>query len=239
MKTVLHAANTRGGFNHGWLNTRHTFSFADYFDRSRMHFGVLRVINDDIISGGMGFGTHPHDNMEIITIPLGGALQHRDSMGNGSIIHHGDIQVMSAGSGITHSEFNANSDEEAKILQIWVFPNKGNVTPRYQQLNYATLSEYNKLQQILSPNADDAGVWIHQDAWFSIGTLAPQSTHKYDIHKSDNGVYAFIISGKVRIGDVVLEARDGLGLWDCEGFDIEIIGEAHVLLMEVPMQLPS
>lgn len=237
MKKIFHAADSRGGANHGWLKTKHTFSFADYYDRARMHFGVLRVINDDYIEGGMGFGTHPHDNMEIITIPLSGALQHRDSMGNGSVIESGDIQVMSAGTGITHSEFNARQDEAVTLLQIWVFPNKRGVTPRYSQLRYADKAEPGKLQQILSPDEGDEGVWIHQDAWFHLGDLQAGERQSYPIHRLGNGVYAFVISGKVRIAGEILEARDGLGVWETKELDIEVLEDAKLLLMDVPMEL--
>ncbi|HHW7450235.1 pirin family protein [Pasteurella multocida subsp. multocida] len=164
MKTIYHSANSRGNADHGWLKSKHTFSFGHYYDPSRVNFGVLRVINDDFVEGGMGFGTHPHNNMEIISIPLSGDLAHKDSMGNGSIIRNGDIQVMSAGTGVTHSEMNPNADIPVKFLQIWVIPNKRNVEPRYQQITIADNAKPNDFQQILSPNPDDEGVWIHQDA---------------------------------------------------------------------------
>jgi quercetin 2,3-dioxygenase len=169
--TILHKASTRGHADHGWLNAHHTFSFASYYNQDRVQFGVLRVLNDDIVASGMGFGTHPHDNMEIITIPLEGDLAHKDSMGNTEVIKFGDVQVMSAGTGIQHSEFNPNNDKRTNLLQIWVFPKYRNVEPRYQQITLDTSDRNNKLQQILSPNADDAGVWIHQDAWFHMGNL--------------------------------------------------------------------
>src|SRR6188508_2139805 len=160
--TVLHKANTRGHADHGWLNAYHSFSFASWYNPDRIQFGTLRVLNDDTVAPGMGFGTHPHDNMEIISIPLEGDLEHKDSMGNTTVIRNGDIQVMSAGSGIQHSEYNKNKDQSVKFLQIWVFPNKKNVTPRYDQITLNINDRHNKLQQIISPNVDDAGVWIHQ-----------------------------------------------------------------------------
>ena len=181
--TVLHKANTRGDANHGWLHSKHTFSFANYYNPERMHFGVLRVLNDDKVAPAKGFGTHPHDNMEIISIPLEGDLEHKDSMGNVSVIRHGDIQVMSAGSGITHSEYNKNSNEEVKFLQIWLFPNKRNVTPRYDQITLNDTDRKNKLQQILSPDPNDAGVWIHQDAWFHLGEFDKAFTIPYSLKK--------------------------------------------------------
>ena len=176
MKTVIHKAETRGHANHGWLDSHHTFSFANYYDRERMHFGVLRVLNDDIVDAGMGFGTHPHDNMEIVSIPLEGDLEHKDSMGNVTVIKEGDVQVMSAGTGITHSEYNKNKDKEVKFLQIWLFPNKKNVTPRYDQISLRDIAKENEFYQILSPSKEDQGVWIHQDAWFHIGKFTKGST---------------------------------------------------------------
>jgi len=232
---VLHKAETRGHANHGWLDSHHTFSFANYYNPDRMHFGVLRVLNDDVVSGGMGFGRHPHDNMEIISIPLEGDLEHQDSMGNTTVIRNGDIQVMSAGTGIQHSEKNKNQDKKVKFLQIWVFPNKRNVTPRYDQLTLKAEDRHNKLQQVLSPNVDDEGVWIHQDAWFHLGTLDKGNKQNYQIRKKGNGVYAFIISGEVTIAGQPLAARDGLGLWDIDQIDIVADSNTEILLMEVPM----
>lgn len=232
---VLHKADTRGHANHGWLDSHHTFSFANYYNPDRMHFGVLRVLNDDVVSGGMGFGRHPHDNMEIISIPLEGDLEHQDSMGNTTVIRNGDIQVMSAGTGIQHSEKNKNQDKKVKFLQIWVFPNKRNVTPRYDQLTLKAEDRHNKLQQVLSPNADDKGVWIHQDAWFHLGTLDTGNKQNYQIRKKGNGVYAFVISGEVTIAGQPLAARDGLGLWDIDQIDIVADSNTEILLMEVPM----
>lgn len=235
---VLHKGNTRGHANHGWLNAHHTFSFANYHNHERMQFGVLRVLNDDSIDGGMGFGTHPHDNMEIITIPLEGALSHKDSLGTSSTIQHGDIQVMSAGTGVQHSEFNANADIPVKLLQIWLFPNKKNVEPRYGQLTLEIAERHNNFQQILSPNQDDTGVWIHQDAWFSLGTFDDNFETEYHIKKQGNGVYAFVIKGSVTIDGHKLNTRDGLGLWDTSKIHFKSnTPGAEVLLMDVPMEL--
>lgn len=235
--TILHKANTRGEANHGWLHSFHSFSFASYYNPERMNFGVLRVLNDDTVSGGMGFGTHPHDNMEIISIPLEGDLEHKDSMGNSTVIRNGDIQVMSAGTGIQHSEYNKNQNETVKFLQIWVFPNKRNVTPRYDQITLDKNDRHNKLQQILSPNPEDEGVWIHQDAWFHMGDFEKGKTATYTIKKSGNGLYAFVLNGQFTINNTNLDRRDGLGL---SGLDtIEIVAtsdDASILLMEVPMQ---
>ena len=233
--TILHTADSRGGADHGWLQSKHSFSFANYHDPQRMHFGVLRVLNDDIIAGGRGFGTHPHDNMEIISIPLEGALAHKDSMGNSAVIKKGDIQVMSAGTGVQHSEYNNSEDEEGKFLQIWVFPNQRNVTPRYDQISLNLADRKNKLQQILSPNADDEGVWIHQNAWFHLGKFDKDFVSEYNIKNEKNGVYAFIIQGNVTINGQKLKTRDALGVWDLQKLEIKADSEAEILLLEVPM----
>jgi hypothetical protein len=235
--TFLHKAETRGDANHGWLHSRHTFSFADYNNPERIHFGALRVLNDDTVEGGMGFGAHPHDNMEIISIPLEGDLEHRDSMGNISVIRHGDIQVMSAGRGITHSEYNKNSDIPVKFLQIWVFPDKRNVTPRYDQITLNLEDRHNKLQQILSPNSDDAGVWIYQQAWFHLGKFDKGTSADYTIKAKGNGVYVFVLSGDVTISGESLNARDGFGIYDVDSIDIQADSDSEFLLMEVPMHL--
>ena len=236
--TVLHKANTRGLADHGWLNSHHTFSFANYYNPERMHFGVLRVLNDDIVSAGMGFGTHPHDNMEIISIPLEGDLEHKDSMGNVAVIRKGDIQVMSAGTGITHSEYNKNKDQAVKFLQIWVFPNKKNVNPRYDQITLNIKDRHNKLQQIMSPSADDEGVWIHQNAWFHLGKFDKDFQTRYELKDKINGVYVFVLNGECTINGQKLEKRDGFGLWDIKSLDIEADSQdAELLLMEVPMSL--
>ena len=239
MKTVLHTANTRGHANHGWLKANHSFSFANYYNPERMNFGVLRVLNDDEIAPGMGFGTHPHDNMEIITIPLSGQIEHKDSMGNSGVISPGDIQVMSAGTGIQHSEFNKNKDQDLKSLQIWIFPNKQQVNPRYDQLKIDTTKNQNGFTQILSPNPNDAGVWIHQNAWFHLGDLKPNQTYTYPLKDSNNGVYAFLIEGETIIENQTLNPRDGMGIWDSSEIKIKSNAESKILLMEVPMQLNS
>jgi redox-sensitive bicupin YhaK (pirin superfamily) len=233
--SILHKADTRGDANHGWLRSRHTFSFANYYNPERMSFGSLRVLNDDTVEAGMGFGTHPHDNMEIISIPLEGDLEHKDSMGNVAVIRHGDIQVMSAGTGIFHSEYNKNKDRSVKFLQIWVYPNKNNVTPRYDQITLNAADRHNKLQQIVSPNADDAGVWIHQNAWFHLGDFDKGVNAEYKIKRSGNGVYAFILKGDVSINEQPLNTRDGFGIWDIESISIVADSDAEILLMEVPM----
>lgn len=234
--SVLHKAETRGDADHGWLHSRHTFSFADYYDPERVHFGMLRVLNDDIVEAGMGFGTHPHDNMEIISIPLEGDLEHRDSMGNVSVIKHGDIQVLSAGTGITHSEYNRNKDRKVKFLQIWVFPDRKDVKPRYDQITLNVEDRHNKLQQILSPSPDDPGVWIYQNAWFHIGQFDKGFTTDYNIKSRGNGVYAFVLSGEVTINNQDLKPRDGFGIWDVDKFSVKANTDSELLLMEVPMK---
>lgn len=235
MKKVLHKAGTRGHANHGWLNSYHSFSFAGYYNPERIHFGALRVLNDDTVAAGMGFGTHPHDNMEIISIPLSGDLKHKDSMGNEAIIKQGDIQVMSAGTGIAHSEMNARNDQEVKFLQIWVFPNKKNVQPRYGQITLDENKMKNNLLQVLSPNADDEGVWIHQDAWFSLGNLEKGFSTEYKLKAAANGVYAFVLEGDVTINGEALNKRDGLGISETDVLNITADADARLLLMEVPM----
>ena len=236
--SVLHKANTRGHANHGWLESYHTFSFANYHNPERMNFGVLRVLNDDRVSQGMGFGKHPHDNMEIISIPLEGDLEHQDSMGNTTVIKEGDIQAMSAGTGIFHSEYNKNKDQWVKFLQIWIYPNQKNVTPRYDQITLDLNDRHNKLQQILSPNPEDEGVWIHQDAWFHIGKFDHDFATSYELKKPRNGIYAFVLKGDFTIGNISLNERDGLGIWDTNAIKITAnSSNAEILLMEVPMKL--
>ena len=234
----LHKAETRGHANHGWLESYHSFSFAGYQNPERMNFGVLRVLNDDVVSQGMGFGKHPHDNMEIISIPLEGDLEHQDSMGNTTVIKEGDIQVMSAGTGIFHSEYNKNKDQPVKFLQIWVYPNLKNVTPRYDQISLSLKDRHNKLQQILSPNQEDEGVWIYQDAWFHMGTFDKDFETSYSLKKKGNGVYAFVLKGNFNIGGVSLSTRDGMGISNEAAFTITAdSADAEILLMEVPMRL--
>ena len=231
----MHSATTRGHANHGWLDSYHTFSFAGYYDSERMHFGALRVLNDDTVAAGMGFGTHPHNNMEIISIPLSGDLEHKDSMGNTTVIQHGDIQVMSAGTGVYHSEYNKNMDQPVKFLQIWVIPNKHGVTPRYDQITLNVNDRHNKLQQILSPNPEDAGVWIHQDAWFHLAQFDAGFQSSYTLKQSGNGLYVFVLSGDVHVAGQALHTRDGLGIWDTTQVEIVADSAAEFLLMEVPM----
>ena len=234
--TVLHKADTRGHADHGWLNAYHSFSFASWYNPDRVQFGMLRVLNDDTVAAGMGFGTHPHDNMEIITIPLEGDLAHKDSMGNAATIKTGDVQVMSAGTGIQHSEFNPNNNQQTKLFQIWLFPKSRNVTPRYQQITLDTHEQKNNFAQILSPNADDAGVWIYQDAWFHLADFDKRFSKTYAIKKEGHGMYIFVISGKINVDGQELETRDGLGITDFETIDISALTDAKFLLIEIPME---
>ncbi|WP_201548074.1 pirin family protein [Psychrobacter sp. Pi2-1] len=235
MKTIYHASASRGDANHGWLKSRHSFSFANYHNRERMGFGALRVINDDFVIGGQGFGNHSHRNMEIISIPLSGKLAHGDSIGNEGVIETGEIQVMSAGTGITHSEMNGDDAEAVRFLQIWVMPNKMDVAPRYQQVHMGDIMRPNEFSQVLSPNADDAGVWIHQDAWFSMGSFDEGISQTYQLNNPNNGVYVFVLSGKAVINGQILSTRDGLGIWDTQSFTMDATVASRVLVMEVPL----
>lgn len=235
MNTVIHKAETRGHANHGWLDTYHTFSFANYYNPERMHFGVLRVLNDDTVAAGKGFGTHPHDNMEIISIPLEGDLEHKDSMGNIAVIREGDVQVMSAGTGIFHSEHNKNRNKEAKFLQIWMFPNKRQVEPRYDQVSVKDIEKENEFYQILSPDSGDQGVWVYQDAWFHLGKFEKDKQSSYTLNKKDNGVYFFVLEGELEVEGQKLGKRDGFGIWDTGKINMRSLANSKVLLMEVPM----
>ncbi len=235
MKKVFHPASSRGAADHGWLQAKHSFSFANYYNSERVQFGALRVLNDDIIAPGMGFGTHPHDNMEIITIPLDGALEHKDSLDNIGVIETDEIQVMSAGSGVYHSEYNKNKDQSVSLLQIWVFPNKKNVTPRYDQKNIKDLKKVNSFYPIVTPSQNGPGMWIHQDAWFHLGEFDKETRINYNINKKGNGVYAFLIEGSVQIDGDSLEKRDALGIWDTEKFELLANKNSRILLIEVPL----
>ncbi|NHN26398.1 pirin family protein [Flavobacterium jejuense] len=234
--SVIHKADTRGNANHGWLNAYHSFSFANWYNPERVQFGVLRVLNDDTIAAGMGFGTHPHDNMEIITIPLEGDLAHKDSMGNEATIKTGDVQVMSAGSGIRHSEFNPNADHQTKLFQIWLFPNKQNVTPRYQQITLDKSLQKNDFAQVLSPNENDEGVWIHQDAWFYMSDFDANFSKNLTLKKEGNGFYIMNIDGEIEVNGSKLEKRDAIGIWDTSELEIKANTASKFLVMEIPME---
>ena len=236
MKTVFHKSDSRGHADHGWLNAYHSFSFARWHNPDRMGFGVLRVLNDDTVAAGMGFGTHAHDNMEIITIPLEGDLAHKDSMGNAATIKTGDVQVMSAGTGIEHSEFNPNASEHTKLFQIWLFPKLQNVTPRYQQITLNKTLQKNNFAQILSPNSDDEGVWIHQDAWFYLSDFEANFAKKLTLKKEGNGFYIINIEGEIEIDGTKLEKRDAIGIWETNEIEIKVRENSRFLILEVPMK---
>jgi len=236
MKTIYHSASSRGNANHGWLNARHSFSFASWYNPDRVHFGALRVLNDDIVAKGAGFGTHPHDNMEIITIPLSGSLKHQDSMGNSSVIKAGEIQVMSAGTGIQHSEFNPSHSEDLNLFQIWIFPNKRNVEPRYDQFEIDTFKMKDQFLQLVSPDKNDEGTWIHQNAWINMAKLESKKEITYNLHSSENGVYFMNVDGQFEINGQKLDERDALGVWETNNVEINVIKPGRILALEVPME---
>jgi hypothetical protein len=233
---TYHAAQTRGHAQHGWLDSYHTFSFSSYYDPQRTHFGALRVINDDTVAGGMGFGTHPHDNMEIVSIPLEGALEHKDSMGNTAVIRQHDVQIMSAGTGIRHSEVNHHKDRPVRFLQIWVFPKEKNITPRYEQKNFQPEDRINQLRWVVSPDHPEA-VWINQDAFFSMGNLKAGYETTYTLQRPGQGVYAFVIEGQATVAGQILNRRDGLGITAADQITIHADQDTELLLIEVPMGL--
>ena len=235
METILYPEKERGHANHGWLNAKHSFSFANWYNPDKINFGALRVLNDDIVAPKMGFGTHPHDNMEIITIPLRGKLEHKDSMGYTSVITTGEIQVMSAGTGILHSEFNASQTEKINLFQIWIFPNKRNVTPRYDQIDIDYAKAENNFLQLISPNADDEGSWIHQDAWISINKPSKGNDIIYPIKKDGNGVYIMVINGTITVDGNKLSNRDAIGVYNTKDVSIFVNEDSEILLLDVPM----
>ncbi len=241
--TVLHRADSRGHANHGWLDSHFSFSFANYYNPERIHFGALRVLNDDAIAGGMGFGTHPHDNMEIVSIGIEGDLEHKDSMGNTQVIASNDVQIMSAGSGVQHSERNKNARQQARFLQIWVFPKYQNIQPRYDQRTFPIVARRNKLLTVVAPDSavspisDLMPLKMNQDAWFSLGSLDAKTTQFYKLNKASNGVYAFIIEGSATVNGQKLDRRDALGLWNTSQLNIETHENTEILLIEVPMSI--
>lgn len=235
MKKIFHPSKTRGEANHGWLQARHSFSFANYFNPERIQFGALRVLNDDIIAPGKGFGMHPHDNMEIITIPLEGALEHKDSMNNIGVIEADEVQVMSAGTGVYHSEYNKNSNQSVNLLQLWVLPNQKNITPRYDQKNIKEFKKINTLYPIITPNSEDSTLWIHQDAWFHMGDFNQETRVSYPLNKDGNGVYIFIIEGTAEIEGEKLQKRDALGVWETNSISLIAKENTRALIIEIPM----
>jgi len=237
MKSIFHPATSRGHVNFGWLDSYHSFSFGRYYDPERVQFGALRVLNDDTVSPGMGFGTHPHENMEIVSIPLSGDLEHKDSMGNTGVIREGDVQVMSAGTGIKHSEYNKNKDQEVKFLQIWIIPERTNVTPRYDQLRLEPARQKNQWQQIISPDPETEGTWIHQQSWFQMANLENGTALEYVLHQKNNGAYLFLLEGALEVAGKNMDKRDGLGVWDTDKISMKAKGQAKILLIEVPMSI--
>ena len=235
MKTVFHKADTRGTANHGWLKSFHTFSFARYLNYERVHFGALRVLNDDYIAGGMGFGTHPHDNMEIVTIPLSGVVAHRDSTGTDGTITAGEVQIMSAGTGIEHSEFNGEKDKELNLLQIWVFPEKRNIAPRYDQKHFGLEGRHNQWQTVVGPDEVNGAMWINQKAWFNLTTLDADKALDYTLHGEGQGAYVFVIDGEVVVNDQLLQTRDAIGISETDTITLKANSKTELLLIEVPM----
>lgn len=235
MKTIVHRAEDRGSANHGWLEAKHSFSFAQWYNPEKIHFGALRVLNDDTIAPGMGFGTHPHDNMEIITIPLEGGIRHRDSMGHEEVIEAGEVQVMSAGSGITHSEFNASKSEYLRLFQIWIIPNQTNVTPRYDQRHIDVSQMNNAFLTLVGPEQNDNALWVHQNAWIHMAELDANNSIEYTLKDPNNGLYTMIVNGLVEVGENVLKNRDAIGITDTEKVTFFAKEKSKLLVLEVPM----
>lgn len=239
MKSIIYKSEGRGRINHGWLKAYHTFSFADYYNPEKVHFGMLRVLNNDTIEAGMGFGTHPHDNMEIITIPLAGELAHRDSMGNVHVISEGEVQVMTAGTGITHSEYNASDNKKTEIFQIWVFPREHGLTPNYDQKLFNHNSKLNELTTVVSPDGVDGSLIVQQDVWFNLGKYRQDESFEYTPRKKDNGLFIMVIEGEFKVNDIVLSRRDAIGLSDIEENSIKIEAlkkDSRILIIDVPMR---
>jgi redox-sensitive bicupin YhaK (pirin superfamily) len=234
MEKVIHKAEDRGHANHGWLDAHHSFSFANYYNPERTRFGVLRVLNDDIIQAGEGFGTHPHDNMEIVTIPLSGELAHKDSTGNKEVIRKNEVQIMSAGSGLTHSEFNNSKTDEINLLQLWVFPKERDIKPRYDQKVFEPADRQNKIQTLVSPK-DENALWINQDAYFSRADIDKDVEVEYDLNTKKNGVYVFVIEGKIEFDGELLSKRDAVGITEADKIKITAKEKSEVLLIEVPL----
>ncbi len=235
MKKVIHKADTRGYADHGWLKTNHTFSFGQYYEPERTNFGVLRVLNDDLVEAGYGFGTHPHENMEIVSVVLEGELAHKDSEGNEEVIRPGEIQVMSAGTGVRHSEYNHSKTEHVSFLQIWIVPDKNGHEPRYAQKAFESADRKNKVQTVISPNKENGGLWLNQKAWFSLADLDGGESVSYSLKQSGNGMYLFLLEGDVEFGGETLSNRDGIGVWEFDSIEIEAKSDTKLLLIEIPM----
>ena len=235
MKTIVHKANTRGYFDFGWLKTNHTFSFSNYYDPERVNFGMLRVLNDDFVAAGQGFGTHPHNDMEIVTIPLDGALAHKDSTGSEGVIYPDEVQIMSAGTGIRHSEYNHLQNGESSFLQLWIFPDKKGHKPRYNQKSFNPEERRNKLQFIVTPEKKDGNLWLNQDTYLSRVDLDNGNSINYKTHTQENGAYLFLIDGEIKVVEETLSKRDGIGIWDTDEFTISAANDSQILIIEVPM----
>lgn len=235
MKSTIHRSDSRGYADHGWLQTYHTFSFAGYHDPSRVRFGLLRVLNDDVIQPGMGFGTHPHDNMEIVTIPLHGSLAHKDSMGHEEVIKSGEVQVMSAGSGLYHSEYNSSPTDPVNLLQVWVFPKIRNIEPRYDQKTFDIKDRIDQFQTVVSPDKNNSSLWLNQDVFFTLGNFSKGKKVNYKIKHPGNGAYVFVMEGSIEINGENLERRDGMGIELTESFDINVKEDSEILVIDVPM----
>jgi len=235
MKKIIHKADSRGYFDYGWLKTNHTFSFSNYYDPERVNFGMLRVLNDDFVAPGQGFGTHPHGDMEIVTIPLDGALAHKDSTGSEGVIYPDEVQVMSAGTGIRHSEYNHLQNGESNFLQLWIFPDKKGHKPRHYQKSFNSEERKNKFQFIVTPKKNDDNLWLNQDAYLSLTDLEKNKSLSYTIHTKGNGVYVFLIVGQISVSGETLSKRDGIGIWETDVFSITAHSDSKILLIEVPM----
>lgn len=235
MKVTLYKSNSRGHRNHGWLDTHFSFSFADYYNPDRVHFGALRVLNDDVISPGMGFGKHPHDNMEIISIPLNGVLEHKDSMGHVQRLSKNEIQVMSAGTGIYHSEKNGSTTENAELLQIWIIPENRDVSPRYDQIKFDPELRRNTLFNIVGPKDSGSPLWINQQTWLYLSNLNKGYSINYEIQQEEHGLFVFVIEGKLKLGDTVLEARDAIQITDTNRIKLLAEEDCYFLLINIPL----
>jgi len=238
MEKILYRAETRGHKYNGWLDTYNTFSFADYFNPERINFGALRVINDDTIKGGEGFGSHLHNNMEIVSIPLFGALKHRDNLGHINVVNPGDIQVISTGSGIIHSVYNADNEKPASLFQIWVLPKEKNIAPKYEQKSFDLNNYSNELVHLISPNKENGCLYLNQDVWFSMGEFTKENSFEYSLQKKGNGLYVMVVDGEFQLSDEILQHRDGIGLFNTENVKIKCLSNAgRILLIDVTMDI--
>ncbi len=234
MKTQKQSAESRGFTSLSWLQSHHSFSFGKYHNPANISFGALRVLNDDVIAAGAGFGTHPHNNMEIISLPLRGALAHADSSGGNGVIRPYEVQVMTAGSGIEHSEFNHSKTEPAELLQIWIFPSTTELTPSYRQKDYSNLIQTDTFTFLVAPNMPET-LSINQSAWISLARMSGAKNLQYSLNENGHGVYAFVISGQAIVAGVDLKQRDALMISDTTAFELEAAASAEILLIEIPL----